>query len=210
MSSSSPPPPPPTPQQANDPPTPTTTNPLFHYAALGAIVLCPLALLAPSRSGRGKTLLQNAVLSAGSFWALDTLAAEYTGKSVSARSGERWAALFGMDSQKKEGVGGGKGGWLSGGGLPTEKAERNRVLMEEERRRRAEREGREYKERDRRGLWERVWMGGEREGWKEKRVEEERRALESGKGYGELISEQIKEVWEGSGKKGGGEGGKKE
>jgi uncharacterized protein YdaU (DUF1376 family) len=56
------------------------------------------------------------------------------------------------------------------------------------------------------GLVERFWMGGEKEGWQEKRLEEERKAIESGKGYGGLIADQVREVWKG---KGDGEGGKK-
>ncbi|KAK2771062.1 hypothetical protein FQN53_005219 [Emmonsiellopsis sp. PD_33] len=40
-----------------------------------------------------------------------------------------------------------------------------------------------------------VWMGGEREGWKEKRLREEQEALDEGKGYGDLIKEHIWEVW---------------
>ncbi|OJD18664.1 hypothetical protein AJ78_01360 [Emergomyces pasteurianus Ep9510] len=39
-----------------------------------------------------------------------------------------------------------------------------------------------------------VWMGGEREGWKERRRREEQKALEEGKGYGDLIKEHIWEV----------------
>ncbi|KAL2160569.1 hypothetical protein VTH06DRAFT_1257 [Thermothelomyces fergusii] len=40
-------------------------------------------------------------------------------------------------------------------------------------------------------------MGGEDEGWVERRREEERRAIASGKGYGDLIVEQVMEVWRG-------------
>ncbi|EQL36955.1 hypothetical protein BDFG_01586 [Blastomyces dermatitidis ATCC 26199] len=39
-----------------------------------------------------------------------------------------------------------------------------------------------------------VWMGGEREGWKERRRREELKALEEGKGYGDLIKEHIWDV----------------
>ncbi|ODH48024.1 hypothetical protein GX48_05871 [Paracoccidioides brasiliensis] len=40
-----------------------------------------------------------------------------------------------------------------------------------------------------------IWMGGEKEGWKERRLREEQRALAEGKGYGDLIKEHIWEVW---------------
>lgn len=42
---------------------------------------------------------------------------------------------------------------------------------------------------------ERLWMGGESEGWKEKRLREEQKALAEGKGYGDLIKEHIWDVW---------------
>lgn len=45
------------------------------------------------------------------------------------------------------------------------------------------------------GLLEKVWMGGESEDWKAKRDERERKALEEGKGYGDLIMDQIWDVW---------------
>ncbi|KAJ5585037.1 uncharacterized protein N7459_004837 [Penicillium hispanicum] len=42
---------------------------------------------------------------------------------------------------------------------------------------------------------ERIWMGGESEGWMERRLKEEQKALEEGKGYGDLIQEYIWDVW---------------
>lgn len=45
------------------------------------------------------------------------------------------------------------------------------------------------------GVVQRVWMGGEEEGWMEKRLRKEKEALEEGKGYGDLIYEHIWEVW---------------
>ncbi|KAJ5558444.1 hypothetical protein N7535_008655 [Penicillium sp. DV-2018c] len=58
------------------------------------------------------------------------------------------------------------------------------------------------------GVVQRVWMGGESEGWKERRLREERKALSEGKGYGDLIQEHIWDVWTWGGKDGKGEGGK--
>ncbi|KAL1965763.1 hypothetical protein VTN77DRAFT_5263 [Rasamsonia byssochlamydoides] len=46
-----------------------------------------------------------------------------------------------------------------------------------------------------RSLGERIWMGNETEGWKERRLREEQKALEEGKGYGDLILDHIWEVW---------------
>ena len=109
--------------------------------------------------------------------------------------------------------------------LPTERArEVQRVLMErQEREREGEGRGvREVREEALRelgrggkaretGLLERVWMGDEKEGWKERRLQEEREALEEGRGYGSLIMEQIWEVWNwGKEREGEEEGGEKD
>lgn len=40
-----------------------------------------------------------------------------------------------------------------------------------------------------------LWMGGEKEGWKEKRLAEEQKKLDEGEGYGSMIVDQIWEVW---------------
>jgi hypothetical protein len=61
------------------------------------------------------------------------------------------------------------------------------------------------------GVVQRVWMGGEKEGWKERRLREEQEALAEGKGYGDLIQEHIWDVWTWGGKDGkAGEGVKEE
>jgi len=58
------------------------------------------------------------------------------------------------------------------------------------------------------GLARKLWMGREDEGWKEKRIREEREKLAEGRGYGGLIVDQIWEVWNWDKKgKGGEEGG---
>jgi hypothetical protein len=85
-------------------------------------------------------------------------------------------------------------------GLPTERArEISRVLREE---REKGRVGGEEK-----GMFGRLWMGEEKEGWKERRLEEERKALEEGKGYMDMIFEQVWEVWNWDKKKGAEEDG---
>jgi hypothetical protein len=40
-----------------------------------------------------------------------------------------------------------------------------------------------------------IWLGGETEGWKERRLREERERLAKGEGYGSMIMDQIWEVW---------------
>ncbi|KAK3328012.1 hypothetical protein B0T19DRAFT_423445 [Cercophora scortea] len=179
------------------------TPPLLHNAAIAVSILGPIALLLPGR-GRGKFSVQNTVLSCGSFWALNQLTYDFTGKSINQRSSERWASVFSFET------------------LPV-KARANQALMEAERERReaelpsevkarleeARRVRDEVKKGQEKGVIGRLWLGGEDEDWKAKRLEEEKKALESGKGYGEMIMEQIWDVWnQGSDKKKekGGEG----
>lgn len=45
------------------------------------------------------------------------------------------------------------------------------------------------------GVVDRVWMGGESAGWKERRLREEQKAIEEGKGYSDLIMDHIWDVW---------------
>jgi len=47
-----------------------------------------------------------------------------------------------------------------------------------------------------------LWMGGETEGWKERRLKEEQEKLAQGEGYGSMILDQIWEVWNWDEKKG--------
>ena len=56
---------------------------------------------------------------------------------------------------------------------------------------------RQKEQEKRRGVLGRIWMGGEDENWKERRMQEERAAMEEGKGYGEVMMEQIREVFRG-------------
>ena len=47
-----------------------------------------------------------------------------------------------------------------------------------------------------------LWMGGEKEGWKERRLHEEQEKISQGEGYGSMIMDQIWEVWNWGEKKG--------
>lgn len=40
-----------------------------------------------------------------------------------------------------------------------------------------------------------VWLGGEGKDWKEKRLAEEKKAEEEGRGFGSVIWGQVREVW---------------
>lgn len=156
-----------------------------------AVVLGPLALFTPPR----KMGLQALLLASGTFYASNILAYDYTGQSMYQRFVRRWNNMV-------------------DGGLP-EKARHTQELMRLERERRegalpeAERrrlqEDRERKEMAARGPLQRLWMGNEKENWREERARKDKEALEEGKGYGDLIVEQVKEVF-GSEKKDGQDG----
>lgn len=91
--------------------------------------------------------------------------------------------------------------------LPTERAKEMQKIIREEREKGRRLEGRE----EEKSVLGKLWMGDEKEGWKERRLEEERKAIEEGKGYMDMIFEQVWEVWNWDKKKGSGEeGGKKE
>lgn len=84
--------------------------------------------------------------------------------------------------------------------LREEKARREEAGIEETRRKGEELSRREEERRER-GLLEKVWMGDEGEDWKEKRDRREKEALEGGRGYWDLITEQVWEVWNGERRK---------
>lgn len=142
----------------------------------------------PRRAG-----FQSLFLSGGTFWATNLLAYDYTGESMTQRFDRRWKGVF-------------------DGGLP-ERARRNQELLRLERERReagmpeAERmallEERERRELASRGPLAKLWMGSEKGNWTEERRKKEKEALERGEGYGDLIIEQIKEVFTGGSKKDG-------
>ena len=181
------------PTQAQEEPAPLKyygTPTALHNIALIAAIVGPIGLLLPGR-GRRTFSIQNAIIGSGSFFGINQLAYDFTGKSVVQRSNERWRRLLTpLDP------------------LP-QKAKERKALMEAERARRAgtlppaaaeeERRKMEEKESAQRGVVERIWMGNEKAGWQERRRDEDRKALDSGKGVGDIIMDQIWEVW---GKKG--------
>lgn len=76
-----------------------------------------------------------------------------------------------------------------GEGLEGKKVGEDGKVLEEVKRRQEEEEIKK------RGILEKVWMGNEGKDWKQKRDQNEKEAMEDGRGYGGLIKEQIWEVW---------------
>ncbi|KAE9373942.1 hypothetical protein N431DRAFT_439033 [Stipitochalara longipes BDJ] len=182
-----------TPQTPSSQPPPRTTFDassranLVHNISLGALIVCPIIILLPPR----KLDIYTLGLLSGMFAGGNQLSKEYTGTSILQRFGNRLESVSGRE-------------------LPP-KAREMQARLKEEKARRADgiesvrRKGEELAERSRvekekkekedRGLLEKVWMGSEGEDWKAKRDQREKEALEEGKGYGGLIVDQIWEVW---------------
>jgi hypothetical protein len=176
------------------------TPPALHYGALGFALLAPMALLLPPR----RISVQNVILSFGGSWCLNQVVYDYTGKSLFQRSSERWARL-GSSMQA----------------LPPA-AERTQKLLEAERAARSRRAEpvaipakpstdhqtqraadapSQSSEESKDGVLHKLWMGDEKEGWKEERIAKEREALEGGKGYFDLISEHMSDAFRPKGNK---------
>ncbi|KAF2838377.1 hypothetical protein M501DRAFT_917575, partial [Patellaria atrata CBS 101060] len=170
---------------------------LPHNVSLALLILCPTIALLPPRK------LDLYTFSLSGIWLLSAnhLTKDYTHRSI----------LQHLSRTGRGANADGRGGMGMGilDGLPTERArEVQRVQMRaKEEREKALRELGEGQEKKEDGVLEKIWMGGEKKGWRERRLEEERKAIEEGRGYGSLIMEQIWEVFEG---KGGIEGGKDE
>jgi hypothetical protein len=167
----------------------------LHNAAVAGLVICPAIILLPPR----KFDVYTVALLAGTVVSANHLTYHYSGRSFTTRWSDRFRSF------------------ASGGELPPKA-----VIMQERLRR--EREARDRKlgvqltgeklggsasttveqveskvqEGKGRSILERVWYGQEGEDWKRKRDEREKKALEEGKGYSDLIMDQIWEVWNGA------------
>jgi hypothetical protein len=164
--------------------------------AIGCAILCPVIALLPPR----KLDLYTFSLGVGFYLSADHLAQQHNGRPLFQQI--RWSSPI------RE--------------LPTEKArETARIMREREEaekgkaRHEAVMRGDTQSAKEDRSLWNKVWMGDEDEGWKERRMAEEKKAMEEGKTYTSIILDQIWEVWSWEKKKdgnenGGGDKGRKE
>ncbi|TKA70520.1 hypothetical protein B0A49_07499 [Cryomyces minteri] len=171
------------PQPPTRPPTTAETEQfrsLTHNLSLGLLFLCPAIALLPPRKVDFYTF------GLGTAWLVSAnhLTRERSGRSIL----QHFHHATSQD----------------GGSLPTEKARELQRRLKEERLLRAQPSGQGSergdvdqvdKEGKSLGIVERVWMGSEKEGWKERRLREEQEALDEGRGYGGLIMDQIYEVW---------------
>ncbi|KAI8943192.1 hypothetical protein NX059_001221 [Plenodomus lindquistii] len=162
---------------------------LTRNLAIGGVILCPIIILLPPR----KLDLYTFSLGVGFYLSADHLSTLRTGRGLVQNLS--WNPLDVTDA------------------MPTERArEVQRALKEQREKSRQSLERKEGEGKSATGMLEKLWMGDEKEGWRERRLEEERKALEEGKSYTDMILEQIWDVWNWDKKKGGddGKGDKKE
>ena len=151
---------------------------IMRNIAIGGVVACPIIALLPPR----KLDLYTLSLGVGFYLSADHL--------ITLKTGRGFVQQFSRPFE-----------------LPTERARETQKILREERekgRKALEREGVLSGEtgQENQGVLQKLWMGDEKEGWKERRLEEERKALEEGKTYTDLILEQIWDVWNWDKKKG--------
>jgi hypothetical protein len=166
-------------------------NRIVRNLAIGGVVLCPIVALLPPR----KLDLYTFSLGVGFYLSADHLCTVNTGRGLV----QQFSPARAVD-------------------LPTERAREMQKIIREEREKGRRTEGVLSGENgagasgirnEEKGVFGRLWMGDEKEGWKERRLEEERKALEEGKGYMDMIFEQIWDVWNWDKKKGSDEDGEK-
>ncbi|KAB8296681.1 hypothetical protein EYC80_002104 [Monilinia laxa] len=193
-----------------DPANPRTT-PLLHNASLAALIVCPIVMLLPPR----KMDVYTFALMTTTFIGGNHLAYEYTGVSMMNRIQNRITSFSNIElsekaketqrkireAQEKKRME--ESGKFSGKIIEfqDQNAKREGVLEALEKRSSSGSTANKVEEERKESVLEKIWLGGEGKDWKEKRDQKEKEALEAGKGYGDLIMEQIWEVWSGGKKK---------
>ncbi|MCJ1281597.1 hypothetical protein MMC26_000917 [Xylographa opegraphella] len=163
-------------------PSPTAFSTATHALSLTLLLAAPVLVALPPR----KLDLYTFSLSSAWLVSANHLTTERTGASIAANITQR----------------------LSRPSPPPPSEHAPARIAEEERRRRLGRDGQALVGAGRQRVAEggkqeggvlaraeQLWMGGEDEGWRERRLREEREALAEGKGYWDLIAEQVWEVW---------------
>ncbi|KAF4626698.1 hypothetical protein G7Y89_g11457 [Cudoniella acicularis] len=187
----------------------------IHAVSIAAVVLCPALIALPPRKLDAYTL----ALVSGTLMGGNQLAYEYTSRSIVTRiqdrvelrrqEGLRRAAalesaqaeaeeerqqglvgtvIFGRESDKKESLVGRMN--IESSSMPETKID-SPIIEEVKRKQQVETK---HVEKQRSPL-EKFWMGGEKSTWKKERDRKEQEALAEGKTYGDIIMDQIWEVW---------------
>lgn len=157
-----------------EPPQRPGQNPLIDNVAMVFAVGTPLIMLMPPR----KMDLRFFALAATFSLSTNHLCKSYTGESIYSRFNNRVSSAF-------------------DNGLP-DGAKRTQQLLKEHREREAAAKGLQDKSAGSSNVLKDIWMGGEKEDWKEKRAEEHQKSFEEGKGMSDIIMEQIADVFSGN------------
>lgn len=146
----------------------------LHNMALASVVIGPILVLLPPRKIDVYTLS----LTGLTVYSANHLYRESYGRSI-------WQRLSSSDEAS------------IGSSLPTEQArkfQRQHRLQQEAQIRSGDKTALEAVK-AKQNVLDKVWMGSETEGWNEKREREVQKKLDEGKGYGDIIMDQIWEVW---------------
>ncbi|KAK8219967.1 hypothetical protein M8818_000383 [Zalaria obscura] len=176
------------PQPPNRLPTDSETNQyrsIVHNVALASLVVCPILVILPPRKFDAYTigLLGMTAVSGNHLYR------EQTGRSfLQDLRPSSWLMPTGEAANSS---------------LPTDRAREFQKHMKAQKEARLAAEGQAVEtaaetpaaDGQKQGVLEQVWMGKEKEGWQAKREKEVQEALAEGKGYGDIIMDQIWEVW---------------
>lgn len=161
---------------------------LIHYTSWACLIAGPIILVLPPR----KLDLYTLGVLLGTFAGANEVSREQTGISMIDRMGQRFMRSTAtlppqaLELQQRR---------------FKEERERNQLIVQKivdndlSQQSSMEEFSAEQSKKPSSSFWSKVWMGGEGENWKEERLRKEREALESGKGYFDLIMEQVWEVW---------------
>jgi hypothetical protein len=144
-----------------------------HYLSLALVITTPILIAMPPRKLDKYTVF----LGSAGILSANQLYKERTGVSALSKLNPYSSSLV-----------------QHGLSAPTNRAAEVKERLRLEKEERLVREGKSWEENNMTPL-KKVWMGGEKEGWKERRLREEQEAIDQGKGYGSLIMDQLYEVW---------------
>ena len=157
----------------------------MHNAAIGILIAAPVLALLPPR----KLDVYTASLMGLTGFSVNYLHRERYGKSILQRMrGPITEAPAANDT----------GSWMAGTEMPSERA---REFQRQFKLQQATKSGLSLKdaeqaEKDKKGVLDQVWYGEEKkQGWNERREQEIQTKMAEGKGYGDIIMDQIWEVW---------------
>ncbi|KAI9883272.1 MAG: 40S ribosomal protein S4 [Watsoniomyces obsoletus] len=165
------------PQPPSLPPSPQDDAKLVDLqrkASIALLFACPVIMALPPR----KLDFYTFGLGAMWLWSANRVTLNQSGRSILQHLGDRQPSFLSSN-------------------VPPEKPEEVRERLAREGLLRAQPSGQGSERKENMGFMGRTWLGDEKEGWRKKRLEEDRLALQEGKGYADLIMEQIREVWTG-------------